>query len=150
MKLIINFYVSKGKYTLYRTTKCAKKSQELNVRFVVCNLHFLCKQKQKKSLPSKWKKYCTADLSIFSKTEMNRLYSASESDIDGLKQASSSRNTKKLTLSWMRVFNNWKITHSYTEEMLTYQPEYLNLILETFYAKLNFGKLTRLIMNQHL
>ena len=106
------------------------------MRFLVCNLHFLCKQKQKQSLPSKWKKYCTADLSIFSKTEMNRLYSASASDIDGLKQASSSRNTKKLTLSWMKVFNNWKITHSYTEEMLTYQPQDLNLILEKFYAEL--------------
>ena len=61
---------------------------------------------------------------------------SSASDIDGLKQASSSRNTKKLTLSWMKVFNNWKITHSYTEEMLTYQPEDLNLILEKFYAEL--------------
>ena len=34
----------------------------------------------------------------------------------------------------MKVFNNWKITHSYTEEMLTYQPE--DLILEKFYAEL--------------
>ena len=36
----------------------------------------------------------------------------------------------------MRVFNNWKITHSYTEEMHTYQPEDLNLILEKFYTEL--------------
>ena len=36
----------------------------------------------------------------------------------------------------MRVFNNWKITHSYTEEIHTYQPEDLNLILEKFYAEL--------------
>ena len=36
----------------------------------------------------------------------------------------------------MRVFNNWKTTHSYTEEIHTYQPEYLNLILEKFYAEL--------------
>ena len=97
---------------------------------------FLCKQKQKQTLPSKRKKYCTADVSIFSKTEMNRFYSASNSDIDALKQASSSKNTKKSTLSWMRVFNNWKITHSYTEEIHTYQPEDLNLILEKFYAEL--------------
>ena len=67
---------------------------------------------------------------------MNRFYSASDSDIDALKQASSSKNTKKSALSWMRVFNNRKITHSYIEEMHTYQPENLNLILEKFYAKL--------------
>ena len=67
---------------------------------------------------------------------MNRFYSASNCDIDALKQASSSKNTKKPTLSWMRVFNNWKITHSYTKEKHTYQPEYLNLILEKFYAEL--------------
>ena len=64
---------------------------------------------------------------------MNRFYSASDSNIDALKQASSSKNTKKSTLSWMRVFNK---THSYTEEIHTYQPEDLNLILEKFYAEL--------------
>ena len=36
----------------------------------------------------------------------------------------------------MRVFNNWKITHSYTEEIYAYQPENLNLILEKFYVEL--------------
>ena len=36
----------------------------------------------------------------------------------------------------MRVFNNWKIAHSYNEEMHTYQPEDLNLILEKFHAEL--------------
>ena len=30
------------------------------------------------------------------------------------------------------MFNNWKITHSYTEEMHTSQPEGLNLILELY------------------
>ena len=54
---------------------------------------FLCKQKQKQTLPSKWKKYCTADVSVFSKAEMKRFYSASDSDIDTLKQASGSKNT---------------------------------------------------------
>ena len=67
---------------------------------------------------------------------MNRFCSASDSDIDALKQASSSKNTKKSTLSWMRVFNNWKITHCYTEEIRSCQPEDLNLILEKFYAEL--------------
>ena len=36
----------------------------------------------------------------------------------------------------MRVFNNWKITHCYTEEIHRCQPEDLNLILEKFYAEL--------------
>ena len=36
----------------------------------------------------------------------------------------------------MRLFNNWKITHSYTEEMHTCQPEDLKLILEKFYTEL--------------
>ena len=67
---------------------------------------------------------------------MNRFYSASDPNIDALKQASGSKNTKKSTLSWMRVFNNWKITHSYTEEIYAYQPEDLNLILEKFYVEL--------------
>ena len=71
-----------------------------------------------------------------SKGEMNRFYSAADSDIDALKQASSSKNTKKSTLSWMIVFNNWKTTHSYTKEMHTYQPEDLNLIMEKFYAEM--------------
>ena len=97
---------------------------------------FLCKQKQKQTLPSKLKKYCTADVSIFSKAEMNRFYSASDSDIDALEQASGSKNTKKSTLSWMRVFNYWKITHWHTEEIHTYLPEDLNLILVKFYAEL--------------
>ena len=67
---------------------------------------------------------------------MNRFYSASDSNIDALKQASSSKNAKKKsTLSWMRMFNNGKITYSYTEEMHAYQPEDLNLILEKFYAE---------------
>ena len=48
--------------------------------------------------------------------EMIRFYSASDSNIDALKQASCSKSTKKSTLSWMRVLNNWKITHSYTED----------------------------------
>ena len=85
---------------------------------------------------SKWRKYCTPDVSIFSKAEMNRFYSPSDSDFDASKQASSNKNTKKPTLSWMRVFNNWKITHSYTEEIHTYQPEDLNPILEKLYAEL--------------
>ena len=67
---------------------------------------------------------------------MKRFYSASDSDIDTLKQASGSKNTKKSTLSWMRLFNNWKITHSYAEEIYAYQPEDLNLILEKFYVEL--------------
>ena len=95
---------------------------------------FLCKQKQ--TLLSRWKKYCTSDVSLFSKAEMIRFYSASDSDIDALKQANSSKSTEKSTLSWMRVFNNWEITHSYTEEIHTYQPEDLNLILEKFYVEL--------------
>ena len=49
------------------------------------------------------------------KAEMNRFYSASDSDTDALKQAIGIKNTKKSSLSWMRVFNNWKITHSYKE-----------------------------------
>ena len=36
----------------------------------------------------------------------------------------------------MRVFNNQKITHSYTEEIHTYEPENRNLILEEFDAEL--------------
>ena len=60
---------------------------------------FLCKHKQKQTLPSKWEKYCTADVSLFLKVEMNRFYSASDSDIDVLKQVSGSKNTKKSTLS---------------------------------------------------
>ena len=95
---------------------------------------FLCKQKQ--TLLSRWKKYCTSDVSLFSKAEMIRFYSASDSNIDALKQANSSKSTEKSTLSWMRVFNNWEITHSYTEEIHTYQPEDLNLILEKFYVEL--------------
>ena len=96
----------------------------------------MCKQKQKQTLPSKWRSNRTADTSVFSKAEMNLFYSASDSDIDALKQASSSKNTKNSTLNWMRVFNNWKTAHSYHEEMHTYQPEDLNLILEKFNAEL--------------
>ena len=64
---------------------------------------FLCKQKQKQTLPSKWEKYCIADVSLFSKAEMNRFYNASDSDIDALKQVSGSKNTKKSTLTLFRI-----------------------------------------------
>ena len=60
---------------------------------------FLCKQKQKQTLPSKWKTYCPADVSVFSKAEMNRFCSASDSDIDALKQACNSKNNKISTLN---------------------------------------------------
>ena len=55
--------------------------------------------------------YCTADVLIFSRAEMDRFYSASDSDIDVLKQTRSSKNTKTSTLRRIMVFNNWKITH---------------------------------------
>ena len=64
---------------------------------------FLCKQKQKQTLPSKWEKYCIADVSLFSKAEMNRFYNASDSDIDTLKEVSGSKNTKKSTLTLFRI-----------------------------------------------
>ena len=48
----------------------------------------------------------------------------------------SGKCTELRRLSWARVFNNWKITHSDTEEMHTHQPEDLNLVLEKFYAEL--------------
>ena len=49
----------------------------------------------------------------------------------------------------MRVFNHWKIAHSYNEEMHTYQPEDLNLILWKFYAELPKTKGID-YMNQHV
>ena len=62
---------------------------------------------------------------------MDRLYSASDSDIEVSKQA------------WMKLFNSWTITHSYIEEMHTYQPEDLNLILELRKTNgTNYGKIT--------
>ena len=67
--------------------------------------------------------------------DINRFYSASDFVIDALKQAGSSKSTKKSTLSWMRVLNNWKMTCSYTQKMYTYQPENLNLILDKLYAE---------------
>ena len=90
---------------------------------------FLCKQNQKQTLPSKWKKYCTADVSIFSKPKINRVYLT-------LKQTSSSKNTKKININLDEVFNNCKITRFYTEEMCTYKPEGRNLVLEERYAEL--------------
>ena len=46
---------------------------------------FLCKQKQKQALPSKRRKYCATDVSIFSKVEMKTFSSASDFDIDASK-----------------------------------------------------------------
>ena len=46
---------------------------------------FLCKQKQKQAWPSKRRKYCATDVSIFSKAEMKTFYSASDFDIDASK-----------------------------------------------------------------
>ena len=46
---------------------------------------FLCKQEQKQALPSKRRKYCAMDVSIFSKPEMKTFYSASDFDIDASK-----------------------------------------------------------------
>ena len=67
---------------------------------------------------------------------MNRFYSTSDSNIDVLKQDSSSKNNKNVTLRLTRVINNWRIIHSYTEKMHTNQPEDLKRILEKFYAEL--------------
>ena len=47
---------------------------------------------------------------------MIKFYSTSDSGIDALKQASSSKNNKKTTLSWMSVINNWRITLFSTKE----------------------------------
>ena len=67
---------------------------------------------------------------------MNRFYSASDSNIDVLKQDNSSKNNENVTLRLTRVINNWKIIHSYTEKMHPNQPEDLKRILEKFYAEL--------------
>ena len=67
---------------------------------------------------------------------MNWFYRTSDSYIDALKQANSRNSTKKSTLSWMSMFNNRKISHYYTGEMHTYQPEDLKLILEKSYVEL--------------
>ena len=67
---------------------------------------------------------------------MNRFFSASDKDIEALKEASISKNTKKSILSWLRVFNKWKTTHSYNEEIHKYSPTKLNVILEKFYAEI--------------
>ena len=98
MQLIIIFALLR-KYTLWGPAELQNANN--NHGNLICVSRsviytFLCKQKQ--TLPSKWKKYCTADVSIFSKAEMNRFYSASDSDIDALKQASSSKNTKKIDI----------------------------------------------------
>ena len=67
---------------------------------------------------------------------MNRFFNASDSDIEALKEASSSKNTKRSTLNWLQLFNKWKETHTYTQEIHTYEPKELNVILERFYAEL--------------
>ena len=110
VQLIINFCVTKGKYTLRNSwiTKCEKNRGNLICVSWSVIYTFLCKQKQKQTFPSKRKNYLYCGRIDILKVEMNGIYSASDYDINTLKQGRSSKDTKKLTLSWMRVFNNRK------------------------------------------
>ena len=59
---------------------------------------------------------------------MDRFFHASNSDLQVLEQNSSSTNTKRSTLIWLRVFTNWKITHCYNVEIESYKTADHNVI----------------------
>ena len=67
VKLIINFCVTKEN-TLWGPAE--SQNAKNNHGNLICvsrsvDYTFLCTQKQKQTLPSKWKRYCTADESLF-------------------------------------------------------------------------------------
>ena len=66
---------------------------------------------------------------------MERFFTAKDTDIKSLQNASKCQNTQKSTLSWRRVFSTWAESRSLEKQIELYQPNDLNKTLEQFYTE---------------
>lgn len=66
---------------------------------------------------------------------MERFFNSNASDIDFLREKSNSQNTVRSTNNWLRVYQSWAKVRGYNEQMETYQPNDLDVILQIFYTE---------------
>ena len=63
-----------------------------------------------------------------------RFAECSDQLIENLKEKSKNKNTTVSTNNWLKVWKTWAKQAGHSEEIKSYQPEELNLLLEEFYA----------------
>ena len=66
---------------------------------------------------------------------MNRFFNSNESDIDFLREKSDAKNTLRSTGNWLRVYQSWAKIRRLNEQLETYQPSDLDVVLQRFYTE---------------
>ena len=108
--------------------------------FIFSGLHYILRivtrKFQNKNKNKHRKRKCIIYLQcIMIITIMDRFSNAIDDDIEFFKEASSSKNTKKSTRTWMSIFEKWAVVRGVNPNIEQHIPEELNKILEKFYAE---------------
>ena len=65
----------------------------------------------------------------------NRFHSTSESEIIFFKDKTRNQNTENSTDTWVNAFKEWAKSRQKNNNIASYQPEYLDRILQVFYVE---------------
>ena len=65
-----------------------------------------------------------------------RFQNSNQDDVSALKEASTSKNTKHSTFTWVNAFDAWSKARNLTKKLFQYEPKELNKTLEKFYTEL--------------
>lgn len=68
--------------------------------------------------------------------EMSRFKKVTDCEIDCFRNASSAKNTKVSTNTWVNVYNNWASERGYSKPIYEYAPVELDGILQRFYVEI--------------
>ena len=72
---------------------------------------------------------------IYSRAKMaSRFKDVTDEEVTALKDAAKKLNTRKSTINWVRVFENWCDENSLAKNPETVHPEQLDKVLERFFA----------------
>ena len=64
----------------------------------------------------------------------SRFKDVTDEEVTALKDAAKKLNTRKSTINWVRVFENWCDENSLAKNPETVHPEQLDKVLERFFA----------------
>ena len=71
----------------------------------------------------------------FSAKMASRFKDVTDEEVTALKDAAKKLNTRKSTINWVRVFENWCDENSLAKNPETVHPEMLDKVLERFFAR---------------
>ena len=66
---------------------------------------------------------------------MDRFFISNEDDINDFQEASSSKNTKLSTSTWVNLYKNWATVRNICTEIHSFPPAELDKILARFYIE---------------